>query len=190
MYYHASDTKDINVLEPRGEDGLVYFSTKRENTLVYLVNAVKKYCRETGIQFEGAHWGPYGFTKDGRLELEEYYPNALEKTYRGESAYIYMVEHIENVTACAHIENVVTSSSSVNVTAVEFVPDALAAIYEAERQGLIAVKRYDELAEGEREWLAQVVRDEYLDPKTTADYKAFLKANFVDCLKDLVQVDE
>ena len=52
MYYHASQVEGIKQLEPRVSDHhvpLVYFSTKRENTLVYLSNAIEKYCRETGF---------------------------------------------------------------------------------------------------------------------------------------------
>ena len=50
MYYHASRTKDIKVLEPRVSNHkvpLIYFSSKRENVLVYLSNAIEKYCNET-----------------------------------------------------------------------------------------------------------------------------------------------
>ena len=45
MYYHASQVEGIKQLEPRVSDHhipLVYFSTKRENTLVYLGNAIEK----------------------------------------------------------------------------------------------------------------------------------------------------
>lgn len=45
MYYHASQVEGIKQLEPRVSDHhipLVYFSTKRENTLVYLSNAIEK----------------------------------------------------------------------------------------------------------------------------------------------------
>ena len=87
MYYHASRIKGIRRLEPRISDHgipLIYFSKKRENTLVYLSNAVEKYCAETGFEYKGIwkKWGPYGFDKDGRIRLEEYYPDALESTYR------------------------------------------------------------------------------------------------------------
>ncbi|WP_196805776.1 hypothetical protein [Butyrivibrio sp. WCD2001] len=77
---------------------MIYFSRKRENVLVYLSNAVEKYCRETGFAFDGIwqKWGPYGFGKEGRLCLEEYYPNALEETYSGVSGYIYSASEIEN----------------------------------------------------------------------------------------------
>lgn len=48
MYYHASRTGNIKKLEPRISNHgipLVYFSTKPENTLVYLSNAVEKFCK-------------------------------------------------------------------------------------------------------------------------------------------------
>ena len=79
MYYHASQTADIKALEPRVSNHnrpLIYMSTKRENALVYLRNAIEKCCREHGFAHEGKwhKWGPYGFTKEGLLSLEEYYP--------------------------------------------------------------------------------------------------------------------
>ena len=77
MYYHASSIGTIQQLEPRISNHgipLIYFSKKRENVLVYLSNAVEKYCRETGFAYEGRwqKWGPYGFDKNGLLRLEEY----------------------------------------------------------------------------------------------------------------------
>ena len=87
MYYHASPIEGIIQLEPRVSDHhipLVYFSTKRENTLVYLSNAVEKYCRETGFVYDGIwkKWGPYGFTKDGIQQLQEYEENTDHPEYR------------------------------------------------------------------------------------------------------------
>ncbi len=181
MFYHASDTKGIEVLEPRGEDGLVYFSTKRENTLVYLVNAVKKFCRDNGIGFEGAHWGPYGFLEDGRLQIQEYFEGALEKTYKGEPAYIYVAESVEDTGDCKHIQNVATSKTPVNVVGVEYVSDALEAILQAEKNGLIAIERYETMTEGKRLWLEKIIPEQYKNA-TTNDYKAFLKANFAKLL--------
>ena len=67
MYFHASPIGGIEYLVPKVSEHhipLVYFSTKRENTLVYLSNAIEKYCRETGYRYDGIwkKWGPYGFT--------------------------------------------------------------------------------------------------------------------------------
>ena len=50
MYYHASPIGTIKRLEPRVSNHgvpLVYFSKKRENVLVYLSNAIERYCKET-----------------------------------------------------------------------------------------------------------------------------------------------
>lgn len=78
----------INILEPRISNHgipLIYFSVKRENVLVYLSNAIEKYCKETGFGYSGKwhKWGSYGFGKDGIQRIEEYYRNALEDTYKG-----------------------------------------------------------------------------------------------------------
>ena len=101
MYYHASSVKGITQLTPQSSNHgipLVYFSTKRENVLVYLSNSIEKYCVETGFSYDGKcqKWGPYGFGKDGRQRLEEYYPNALISTYKGVSGYIYSAETISD----------------------------------------------------------------------------------------------
>ena len=90
MLYHASPVGGLRVLEPAVSNhgrALVYFSRKRENVLVYLCNAVERYCRETGFAHTGrwTKWGPYGFEPDGRLRLEEYYPDALEAIVRAEA---------------------------------------------------------------------------------------------------------
>lgn len=104
---------------------LIYFSTKRENVLVYLSNSIEKYCKDTGFTYDGKwqKWGPYGFNKDGRQQLEEYYPNALESTYKGVSGYIYIAE-ITDSGFEVRIPDAAISSLPVAVTGVEFVPDA------------------------------------------------------------------
>lgn len=51
-YYHGSQVPGLTVLEPRVSNHgtpLVYASSKRENVLVYLSNAVEKHCREAGF---------------------------------------------------------------------------------------------------------------------------------------------
>lgn len=92
LLYHASGTAGIKTLEPRISNhgrALVYFSQKRENTLVYLSNAIERYCKSVSFEHKGPwqKWASYGFTKDGRLLLEEYYENALDETYKGVSGY-------------------------------------------------------------------------------------------------------
>ena len=88
MFYHASQTPGIDVLQPRVSNHhvpLIYFSKKRENVLVYLSNAIEKYCRETVFAYHGPwqKWGPYGFDQQGRLQFQEYYPMPWWTPIRG-----------------------------------------------------------------------------------------------------------
>lgn len=189
MYYHASSVAGIAQLEPRISNHgipLIYFSRKRENVLVYLSNAIEKYCRETGFSYEGQweKWGPYGFTRDGRLCLEEYYRNALESTYKGVSGYIYCAESITDSGFEVKIPDAATSSIPVLVSEVEFVPDAYEAILQAEKDGLIAIRRYEEMTEKTREWNIRTIREEYDAAENHPEYRHFLRGNFSDILGD------
>lgn len=182
MYYHASPTPRITVLEPRRSSHgvpLVYFSTKRENTLVYLSNAVEKVCRETGFPHTGpwTTWGPYGF-RDGVLLLEEYYPGALEDTYRGVSGYIYRAAALPEAPREIGIPDAAASSFPVPVEGAEFVPDALEAILAAERAGLLALTRYGELTGQKRAWIRRTMREQYDSAGDHPEYRYFLKNKF------------
>lgn len=183
MFYHASPTGGITCLEPRISNHgipLVYFSRKRENTLVYLSNAVEKYCRETGFAYEGVwrKWGPYGFGADGRMRIEEYYPDALISTYQGVNGYIYFAENIPDPGPTLEIPDAVTSRTPVKVSGAEFVPDAYGEILRAERLGLITILRYDEMPAKMREWNERTIRAEYENAAGHPEYRHFLLGRF------------
>lgn len=183
MYYHASSIKHIKELEPKISNhglSMIYFSKKRENVLVYLSNAIEKYCKETNFTYNGIwhKWASYGFDKDGRQRIEEYYPNALEKTYKGVSGYIYMVEEIEETNFQTQIPDAASSSISVKVSDVEYVPDAYIAIMEAEMKGLVTILRYEEMTENMQEWLRKIIKKEYEEATEHPEYQHFLRGNF------------
>lgn len=183
MYYHASAIGNISELQPRISNHgipLIYFSKKRENVLVYLSNAVEKYCKETGFAYTGTwkKWGPYGFDSDGIIRLEEYYPDALKTTYKGVAGYIYTAENIEESDFSIQIPDAVTSNIPVQVTGVEFIPDAYEAILEAERKKLIRIMRYKDMPEKMREWNRKTIRDEYREAEEHPEYRHFLKGVF------------
>lgn len=188
MYYHASSIAGIKRLEPHISNHgipLVYFSKKRENVLVYLSNAVEKYCRETGFDHRGRwqKWGPYGFNPDGTQRLEEYYPNALEKTYRGVAGYIYSVEHIAEAAFDVQIPDAAASRIPAVITGTEFIPDACAAILQAEKDGLLTIVRYEEMTEAMREWNRKTIREEYESAIEHPEYRHFLRGNFPDLIR-------
>lgn len=188
MYYHASQVKGIVQLKPHVSNHgipLIYFSKKRENVLVYLSNAIEKYCRETGFSYDGKweKWGPYGFNKDGRQRLVEYYPNALISTYKGVSGYIYSVKAIIDSGFEVQIPDAATSAESVDVTDVEFIPDAYEAILQAEKDGLITIVRYEEMSDKMREWNQRTIKEEYEKAEGHPEYRHFLRGNFPDIIK-------
>ena len=188
MFYHASPTGNIKQLEPRISNHgipLIYFSRKRENVLVYLSNAIEKYCKETGFFHEGRweKWGPYGFDTNGIQRLEEYYPDALEKTYKGVSGYIYSVNQIIEADYETRIPDAAVSSIPVDVDTVEFVPDAYEAILQAEKERLITILRYEEMSEKMRMWNSKTIKEEYESAVNHPEYRHFLKGNFPDIIK-------
>lgn len=190
MYYHASPTGGIEKLEPRISNHgvpLIYFSKKRENVLVYLSNAVEKYCRETGFAYDGRwqKWGPYGFDRDGVQRLEEYYPHALEKTYRGVSGYIYGANRVPEADFDLRIPDAAVSRDPVAVDTVEFVPDAYEAILQAEEAGLLRILRYEDMSEKMRAWNRKTIREEYEANPDHPEYRHFLKGNFAQILQDV-----
>lgn len=188
-FFHASSKTDLQILEPRISNHgipLVYFSEKRENVLVYLSNAIEKYCRDTGFSYDGIweKWGPYGFDRDGKMILEEYYPDALEETYRGVQGCIYKAEDIEDSGLVSNIPYLVTSSEPVRITGKEIVPDALEALLEAEKNGLIRIIRYEEMSEKKKIWLAEIMKKEYLEAVNHPEYRYFIQARFPDAVQD------
>lgn len=183
MYYHASQTLNIKVLTPHISNHgvpLIYFSAKRENVLVYLSNAIEKYCKSVGFQCQDPFqtWGSYGFTKDGILELSEYYPNATMDTYQGVSGFIYSTDTISGCQNQADIPYAVTSQTPVPVQRCELVPDAYEAILEAVKTHKIILKRYEENSTAKLDWIRKTIIGEYEQAEEHPDYRLFLKAKF------------
>ena len=186
-YYHASPTGGITQLKPNISNHgipLIYFSLKRENVLVYLSNAVEKYCKEIGFKYGGVweKWGPYGFDANGIMRIEEYYPNALTETYKGVSGFIYSVDSVTDSGFETHIPNAATSNIPVDVSGVEFIPDAYEAIIQAEKAGLLSITRYEDLTDKKKEWIKRTVSEEYDRAEDHPEYRYFLKGKFTSVL--------
>ncbi len=182
MLYHASQTPGIEIIEPHisnHKKPLVYFSEKRENTLVYLSNAVQKHCRKTGFAYEGifTKWASYGFNKEGILVLDEYYPNASRETYEGVEGYVYSAADGTG-KPLSGIPFAFVSCEPVKAEGCEHIPDAYAALLQAAEEGKIIMNSYENNSPGKLEWINKTVREEYADPGITPEYKYFLKCKF------------
>lgn len=183
-YYHASQVSGLTMLEPHVSNHgtpLIYASCKRENVLVYLSNAVEKHCREVGFQHQGSwrKWASYGF-EQGKLVLEEYWPDATRETYAEVGGYIYTVEG--DFVPQADIPDAFTSTVPARVVGCEWVPDAYLALQEAEKQGKIRLKTYGENSEKTMRWLKTIIRQEYDSSTDAPDYRRFLEDKFPNIL--------
>lgn len=190
MFYHASNIKDLKVLKPHVSmhgKSLVYFSDKKENVLVYLSNAVEKYIKEKHNRplKQYKKWATYGFTKEGVLCLEEYYPSALKETYKGVKGYIYCVENLTLPESIKEIKNVVAIDDEVEVSSIIEIEDAYEEILKAEQDGRIVISRFEDMTEKKREFIKNMMINEFNNSENE-DYKEFLIAKF-DWMKECFQ---
>ncbi len=163
-YYHCSPTAGLKVLEPRKPA----FSEKPAR--VYLTTLLPMALMYTIQNYEYS----YGYTKEGQIFFEEYFPNALEILYRGKSASLYLCD--PKSTEPTRIPNEATSETAVPVIRETFIPDAWEALLEQERLGTLVIRRYHTLSEGMRNWIRKVeaegIRNSNLlnTPGPMADY--------------------
>lgn len=184
ILYHASKVANIEYLDPSMSadgNGLIYFSSKRENVMVYLVNAVEKcWIKHGNKPLNGySKWAPYGFSKDGRFYFDEYYKNALEEVYKGECGYIYSVDVDEkSVNAFSKIPNAYTCDKTVKVNSVEYISDAYEEFLRSIECGDILLSKYDENNVKAIEWIKKQIINEYNNKGIKDDYKLFLESTF------------
>ena len=191
MFYHASNVEGLKVLKPHISNhgkSWVYFSTKRENILVYLSNSVEKHIKDKYNRplIKYNKWASYGITQDGRVRIEEYYPNATKETFEGVSGYIYSVADINNAQPLKGILDVYVTQDEVKVDDCEYVVDAYAEILKAEKEGKIVIERFEDITDKKREWIVKTISSEY-ENTDNEDYKEFLLDKF-DWLKDMMSV--
>jgi len=141
MFYHCSPTAGLQILEPRKPEHFdkparVYLTTSMPMALFY------------GIRhFEYT----YGYTKDGKLYYEEYFPHALETLYAGKTASLYLCQPV--LTEPTRIPNEVVSAEAVPVLDECPIPDLLEALLEQEQAGALQIRRYHELSPPALAWI-------------------------------------
>lgn len=144
ILYHASPTPGLTVLKPSVTK---YFGKPKQVCLT----ALKPMALFYGVRnFEYA----YGYTREGRLYYEEYFPNALAELYRGKSASLYRCARREGMEATA-IPNEYVSAAEVAVEEEISIPDVYEALLEEERQGTLKIVRWELLTEKRRRWIVE-----------------------------------
>ncbi len=146
-YYHCSPTPGLTLLEPRkpksfDKPARVYLTTLLPMALMYTVQNYEY---------------TYGYTKEGQIHLDEYFPNALEILYKGKSASLYLCN--PERTETTQIPNEAISETAVPVIRETPIPDAYEALLEQERLGALVIRRYDELTEKMLDWIRNAEAD-------------------------------
>lgn len=177
MYYHCSPVSGLTELLPQkpqnfDKRALVYMTTSLPMALMY------------GIRnFEYT----YGYTKDGQIYYEEYFPDALRILYEGKSASLY--ECAPQETDHTQIPNEVVSPFPVKVLREIQIPDIIQALLEQERLGALVIYRYELLSARTRAWIlraemAEIKRRGLLHiPSPMADY---IKLRYPDAWESAV----
>lgn len=163
-YYHGSPTAGLTLLQPRkpafsDKPARVYMTTLLPMALLYGINNYEY---------------TYGYTKEGQIYLDEYFPDALETLYRGKKASLYVCA--PTLTEQTNIPNEIVSDRDVPVIGETIIEDVCEALLEQERQGTLVIRRYGELSPKMREWIckteAECIRSANLlhTPGAMADY--------------------
>lgn len=163
-FYHCSPISGLTVLQPQkpkafDKPARVYLTTLLPMALMYSVRNYEY---------------TYGYTKEGQIYLDEYFPNALEILYRGKSASLYLCD--PESTESTRIPNEAVSEKAVPILQEIHIPDAAEALLEQERLGTLVIHRYHELSERALEWIrkteAECIRKAGIidQPGPMADY--------------------
>lgn len=146
-YYHCSPAAGLTALQPGKPEAFekpagVYMTTLLPMALMYSVRNYEY---------------TYGYTKEGQICFDEYFPNALEILYRRKSASLYLCDPQD--TNMTSIPNEVVSENEVRVVREIVIPDACEALLEQERIGLLVIHRYEELSQGMLNWIRRAEAD-------------------------------
>lgn len=140
-FYHCSPTAGLKVLLPRKPEAF------EKPARVYLTSLLPMALMYSIRNYEYS----YGYTKEGRIYYEEYFPNALEVLYRGKRASLYLCD--PEAVEATQIPNEAVSEKPVPVIRETVIPDALEALLEQERLGTLVIRRYHELPQSMIDWI-------------------------------------
>ena len=102
----------------------------------------------------------YGYTREGQIYYEEYFPDALSILYKGKSASIYVCA--PEAVEFTQIPNEVVTASEVSVKEEIFIPDVYEAILEQERMGALIIRKYEQLNPRMLAWIRRAEKEEVL----------------------------
>jgi hypothetical protein len=190
-YYHGSKIRGLQSLTPSisiHKENYVYLTTSKMVSLIYCVNAIESFYEKEGLEKpEKFHpWYSYGF-RNGKLVLEECYPNALQETYENKEGIIYKCSPPQNVSNPTNIYCAYVTTEQVKVLEEIVYKNIYSTILEFEQKGLLEIRRFEELASTEKERIDQSILDSFkhfdLKSKPEYNYTVFLENKFPHLFK-------
>jgi len=148
IYYHCSPIAGLTVLQPQkptcfNKQSKVYMSTLLPMALMY---SIKNY------EYS------YGYTKEGQIYFEEYFPNALEILYHDKRASLYLCN--PERTELTKIPNELISKEPVPIISETIISDAYEALLEQERLKKLVIHRHHELSRENLNWILKAEAEE------------------------------
>lgn len=142
--YHCSPTPGLTVLRPSVTK---FFGKPKQVCLTASLSMALLY----GIK----HYEyTYGYTREGQIYYEEYFPNALEELYRCKAASLYTCTLRPDMEK-TQMPNEYVTPSEVPVEGETAIPDVCAALLEQERLGTLKIVRWAEMSPARRQWVLE-----------------------------------
>ena len=182
ILYHGSNTFGIETLEPHLADHdrpYVYMSTIEIVAGFYMVNAVER----------PYYWFPYGFDRNGKVQYDELYPDALREVSEGKSGCIYAVEADEkDVLPFKNIPCARLATVPMKVIGCTEINDCYEWLLEQEKLGTFEINRFEDKSEKEMQWWYKTILD-YIDRKRMIEtpdcsYAEFVRRKFPKVWED------
>ena len=177
--FHGSPVGDIDKLEPRESNHkkkYVYTTDCYALAVLYSYNPIER---------PGGFY-TYRFDKEGNLIYDEYFPNQLEKMYKGHAGYIYEMRRTEFFNSLEKMPWIYVSTRKTDVYKPKHIPDIYKEILKLEKSGQIVINRYENMTEAEREkWRNIVIKDiemKELKDDIDSSYAQFLHENIPDLI--------
>ncbi|MBR3935017.1 MAG: hypothetical protein IKJ57_00530 [Oscillospiraceae bacterium] len=182
ILYHGSNTFGIETLEPHLADHdrpYVYMSTIEIVAGFYMVNAVER----------PYYWFPYGFDRNGKVQYDELYPDALREVSEGKSGCIYAVEADEkDILPFKNIPCARLATVPMKVIGCTEINDCYEWLLEQEKLGTFEINRFEDKSEKEMQWWYKTILD-YIDRKRMIEtpdcsYAEFVRRKFPKVWED------
>ena len=174
ILYHASPVKGLRELRPSVTK---YFGKPKQVCLTA--------CLPMALLYGVRHFEyPYGYTREGRIYYEEYFPNALRAVYGGKSASLYRCLWREDMETTA-IPNEYVTPSPVPVLEEIPIPDVYAALLEQEGLGALKIVRWADMSEARRAWVLEaeaqtILENDLLHVRQDDPFARYLREHYPD----------